>query len=131
MTWSTAVGAARFRLSRGLVSLVCAIALGAAIFATAASAATYTYCNGCTINASDYRMSAATRYAYISYVHRLSGPGSGVLIYAEAYTPGGTLVCSQPSWSTEAACNPARYEVHGVAWNFGAGNYGFNAHLGY
>lgn len=104
----------------------------AAIFAAIAFAySTYQYCSGCTINAGASRTSAATRYAVLSYEHRLSGPGSGVKIQAEALNTGGGLVCSTYSYATEVTCDPNSVEVYGRAWNFGAGNYGFNAHLSY
>jgi len=118
------------------VTAAIAVAIAAAIFAAAAIAvSTYTYCNGCTINAGSSRTSAATRFAVLSYEHRLSGPGSGVQIQAEALANNGgnpgSVVCSTSSFTTEAACNPGGAEVFGRAWNFGAGNYGFNAHLSY
>lgn len=96
-----------------------------------AYAATYTYCNGCTINAGSIRMSNATRYAYLSYVHRLSGPSSGVYIGTWAMHPDSTIWCANGGYVTEVTCGPGWHEVHGFAENRGAGNYGFNAHLSY
>lgn len=118
---------------RLLAALTAAFALGLAAVALATT--TYTYCDGCTINAGDKRTSAATRNAVLSYEHRLSGPGTGVQIEAQALANNGgvpgSLVCSGPSSTTEAACDPGGHEVFGRAWNYGAGNYGFNAHLTY
>lgn len=119
---------------------VFAVALAAmaavAIFAAVAMAtSTYEYCSGCTINASSSRTSAADRFAVLSYEHRLSGPGSGVQIEVQAFANNGgqpgSQVCSSLTFSTEAACDPGGTDSFGRAWNFGAGNYGFNAHLTY
>jgi hypothetical protein len=117
---------------RKLLVVSATLAAAAAVFAAVALAVTtYAYCSGCTINAGSSRTSAATRFAVLSYEHRLSGPGSGVQIEADAISTGGGLVCASASFNTEAACNPGGAEVYGRAWNFGGGNYGFNAHLSY
>ncbi len=80
-------------------------------------------------------MYLASGYAYITYdyVHRLSGPGSGVVIGAIAkYADDG----SWGSWATSSATEVAHgYSGSRPAWgaagNFGGGNYGFHAHVNY
>lgn len=115
-----------------LVTIAAALAATAAIFAAVALASsTYEYCSGCTINANSTRTSNATRFAILSYVHRLSGPGSGVEIGTFARPPGGGYWCATTSFGTEVSCDPGGHEVYGEADNYGAGNYGFNAHLTY
>lgn len=116
---------------RAAILAALAVALTASIVGSAA-AATYTYCNGCTIPSGYERVSAASRHAYISYVHRLSGPSSS-LSFASAYyyyNPN-TIICREQSYGTEVACNPGYANVYGGAANLGGGNYGYNAHLGY
>src|SRR4051794_30311827 len=123
MFWSEA----RRRVPKPVIAVAMTVALAAAILAASASATDYTYCNGCTIPATSWRPSNATRQAYISYVHRLSGP-SGTFIIAQATfdptEPWDFIVCKQSSTTTEASCGPGRATVYGQAWNGGAGNYG-------
>ncbi len=103
------------------------VAMGIALAADA-FAASYRYCDGCTINSQSRRVSNATRVAKTSYMHRLSGPSSGVTIQVQAFW-GDHFYCTQQTTTTEAACSVGNHEVHGAAYNGGAGNYGFNAHL--
>lgn len=99
-----------------------------------AEAATSRYCSGCTIGGNGGSVTASTpRYITSNYVHRLSGPSSGVTIGARAYyTDNGSWGNFVYSTSTQVTHGytggrPAR----GSASNFGAGNYGFNAHVNY
>lgn len=110
------------------------LALFVFIGAASAEAATYRYCSGCTIGGNGGLVTASSsRYITSNYVHRLSGPSSGVTIGARAYyTDNGSWGNFVYSTSTEAThlysgSRPAR----GSASNFGAGNYGFNAHVLY
>jgi hypothetical protein len=119
------------RWRKPLLISAATVALAGILAAVALATSTYEYCSGCTINAGSSRTSAATRFAVLSYEHRLSGPASGVTIRAEALNTGGGLVCSNSSSSVEVTCSPGGTEVYGRAWNLGAGNYGFNAHLSY
>lgn len=112
-------------------ALVVAIAV-TAVFSMVATAiaGTDTYCYHCTI----YKHSGIYSTVNItnirsSYVHRLSGPGSGVTIYAGAFYDGYGYSDWQPSSTTEAIhYYPGNTYARGAAWNGGAGNYGFNAH---
>lgn len=98
-----------------------------------AEAATYRYCSGCTIYGYSPFTAPSSRYITSNYVHRLSGPSSGITIGARAYyTDNGSWGNFVYSTSTEvthgySGSRPAR----GSASNFGAGNYGFNAHVLY
>lgn len=100
---------------------------------TNAEAATYRYCSGCTIFSGVPYTAGGSRYITSNYVHRLSGPSSGVTIGARAlYTDNYSWGNFAYSTSTEVTHlytggRPAR----GSASNFGAGNYGFNAHVLY
>lgn len=98
-----------------------------------ASAATYQYCSGCTIYANGYVKSGVAAYLTLDYVHRLSGPGSGVTIAAVAqYADNGAWGTFVYSSSTEVqhGYNGGR-RAWGIAVNYGSGNYGFNAHENY
>lgn len=117
----------------GMRKLLIAVALSVvAIFSAVgtASAGTDHYCSGCTIYAGSGITSTVTiSNIRSSYVHRLSGPGSGVTIYAAAYYPGDGYGSWQSSTTTEAIhYYPGNRDARGAAWNGGAGNYGFNAH---
>lgn len=100
---------------------------------TNAEAATYRYCSGCTIYSGVPYTASSSRYITSNYVHRLSGPSSGITIGARAfYTDNnswGNFVYSTSTQVTHlySGGRPAR----GSASNFGAGNYGFNAHVLY
>lgn len=116
--------------------LACAIGATFAILcvgAARAEAATYRYCAGCTIYAGSPFTAGTSRYITSNYVHRLSGPSGGVTIGARAlYTDNnswGNFVYSTAREVTHgySGGRPAR----GSASNFGAGNYGFNAHVLY
>jgi hypothetical protein len=117
------------RRELALILALTALALSAGV--ASADGQTHHYCSGCTINAgltykdpNDYSITQ-------DYVHRLSGPSSGVTIGAAAYyTDTGSWGNWVYSTSTEVThgyggSRPAR----GAAGNFGAGNYGFNAHV--
>ncbi|MBI2691968.1 MAG: hypothetical protein HYX29_08505 [Solirubrobacterales bacterium] len=111
-----------------------AVALLIGVGVANAEAATYGYCSGCTINGNGGSVTAGiSRYITSNYVHRLSGPSGGVTIGARAfYTDNGSWGNFVYSTSTEvthgySGSRPAR----GSASNFGAGNYGFNAHVLY
>lgn len=117
-----------------------AYAIGASIAVLAcfgvgyAQAATSHYCSSCTIGGNGGSVTAGTaRYITSNYVHRLSGPGSGVTIGARAYYTDngswGNFVYSSSTQVTHSYSGgrPAR----GSASNFGGGNYGFNAHVNY
>lgn len=121
------VGRNRMRVL--LLAAICALAL--TVVVSAAVAASYRYCDGCTINSNDQRTSAASRSATSSYVHRLSGPSSNtaVTISARAFISGGQLVCINTNAARDISCPPGGAYVRGQAVNWGAGNYGFNAHL--
>lgn len=112
-----------------LLAVACALAL--TVVVATAIAASYRYCDGCTINASDQRTSAASRNATSSYVHRLSGPSSNtaVTISARAFVTNGPLVCAATNNVRDISCPPGGVYVRGQAVNWGSGNYGFNAHL--
>lgn len=101
--------------------------------AASAEAASYHYCSSCTINAGSTRIAGSARYITLDYVHRLSGPSSGVTIGAIArYADTGSWGNYVYSTSTEVthSYNGSR-PAYGAATNFGAGNYGFNAHVNY
>ncbi len=121
------VGLTRLRVL--LLAAMCAIA--STVVVATAVAASYRYCDGCTINSNDQRTSAASRNATSSYVHRLSGPSSdsAVNISARAFVTNGPLVCIATNYVRAISCPPGGAYVRGQAVNWGAGNYGFNAHL--
>lgn len=108
---------------------VCVLAL--TVVVSAAVAASYQYCSGCTINSNDQRTSAASRNATNSYMHRLSGPSSdtAVTIEVRAFITNGPLVCANANNVRSISCPPYGNYVRGQAVNWGGGNYGFNAHL--
>jgi hypothetical protein len=112
-----------------IATLVLIIGTGTAT----AEAATYRYCNGCTIYSGVPYTASSSRYITSNYVHRLSGPSGGITIGARAlYTDNNSWGNFVYSTSTEvthlySGGRPAR----GSASNFGAGNYGFNAHVLY
>jgi hypothetical protein len=112
-----------------LMAAVCALAM--TVVVSAATAASYRYCDGCTINSNDQRTSAASRNATNSYMNRLSGPSSNtaVTIEVRAFITNGPLVCANANNVRDISCPPYGNYVRGQAVNWGAGNYGFNAHL--
>lgn len=121
------------RIRTALVAIALAATMVLVGATSSAFGSSFTYCNGCTIN-SGYAYESNT-WAYITtdYVHRLSGPGSGVTIGAVAqYADDGSWGNYVYSSTTEAIhyYNGAR-PAWGTATNFGAGNYGFNAHVDY
>lgn len=118
--------------SKRLIGALIAIAAVALIVVSGAMAASYQYCNGCTINSGSYKLSANHKYSSNNYVHRLSGPGGPLVIGSQAlrYSDGNTQ-CYNTSTTTEVSCNPGGVNVFGAAHNGGAGNYSFNAHLTY
>lgn len=101
--------------------------------ATPANAGTHHYCSSCTIYSGSLKLDPTAHYITLDYVHRLSGPGSGVTIGAIAkYVSDGSWGSYVYSTSTEVqhGYNGTR-AAWGAAANFGAGNYGFNAHVNY
>lgn len=103
------------------------------ISAVPAESATSRYCDGCTIYSNSLVKATVARYITLDYVHRLSGPSSGVTIgaiaqYADNYAWGNYVY----STSTEVTHGySGSRPAWGAAANFGAGNYGFNAHVRY
>lgn len=110
-----------------LALTVCTAVVALAMAAAVASATTYTYCDGCTITSGSH-VTSGTNYAYRSYGHRLSGPGSGVQMRATAT---GVGVCDTGFYyTTELWCDiSSSANIVGRVYNGGAGNYTFNAHL--
>jgi hypothetical protein len=110
-----------------------ATSLSVLALAGPASAATDHYCSGCTIYSKSTVMAVYYHYITLDYVHRLSGPGSGVTIGAIAkYADNGQWGNYVYSTSTVAMHG---YSGSRPAWgagtNFGNGNYAFNAHVNY
>lgn len=101
--------------------------------AAPASAATDHYCSGCTIYSNQLVENTYYHYITSDYVHRLSGPTTGVTIgaiaqYADNYAWGNYVY----STSKEVIHGySGKRPAWGAAANFGAGNYGFNAHVNY
>lgn len=116
------------RAKQFLAALTVALAMMAAYAAT--SYAAYHWCSNCWFNAHTWNKSAGMVYATSSYVHRLSGPGSGVYVGAAATNSGGAMICSHYTYGTEASCYPGGAYSRGWGLNDGNGNYRFNAHLG-
>lgn len=119
----------RNKLRVVLLTTVCALAF--AVVVATAVAATYQYCNGCTINGGTYRASANSKVSDLSYLHRLSGPGSSYSGVQAVRTYNGNEACFKGTFGTQVSCDPHNYDVIGAAHNGGAGNYGYNAHLRY
>jgi hypothetical protein len=127
------IGLARAKVRGHAFLLAACTALTLSIAVASAEAATYNYCSGCTISSSSLVKASTYRYITLDYVHRLSGPGSGVTIGAIAqYADNGSWGNYVYSTSTEVTHG---YSGSRPAWaaaaNFGAGNYGFNAHANY
>jgi hypothetical protein len=124
---------ARWQFARAaMTAWIVAVAIALA-GAGSASAASHTYCSGCTIWAGSLVQANYSYYIVLNYVHRLSGPGSGVAIGAIAkYVDNGSWGNWAISYGTEVThgYNGAR-RAWGAAGNFGNGNYGFNAHVNY
>lgn len=120
------------RLSACLCAVVSTVAVSLSL-ASGASASTYTYCNGCTILGGAEYAQFAYFYLTLNYVHRLSGPYC-TTIGARAWYADGTI----GSYAYNQSCSDAVQHGYngsklgaGTATNFGAGNYGFNAHDDY
>lgn len=121
---------------RSARSLAAAVTVAAALLAAGAgpaAAGVDHYCVGCTINGNSGIQDTNGFYLTLDYVHRLSGP-SCTTIGARAYYGGGVwggfaynLSCSD---DVQHGYNGSQFG-YGEAWNFGAGNYGFNAHVDY
>lgn len=123
------------------IACVTVVLLGAA-FAGQASAASYTYCDGCTIYGTDNGNNAIVStngyYITLDYVHRLSGPyctniGAGSVYYDYSlgrYVWGSIVLQGDCSTDVQHGYNGDRV-FWGGAVNYGAGNYGFNAHVDY
>lgn len=117
------------------VSFLIGLAISLALLAGTASAeaASHHYCSSCTIYAWTSKVDPTAHYITLNYVHRLSGPSSGVTIGARAkYVSDGSWGSYVYSTTTEVqhGYNGTR-NAWGAATNFGAGNYGFNAHVNY
>lgn len=126
--------AVRTRLHRfGLQAVcMCTLLFSLAIVSTAQAGSHY-YCSSCTIYAYSSYMDPTAHYIKLDYVHRLSGPGSGVTIGARAkYVSDGSWgsYVYSTSTSVQHGYNGTR-NAWGAATNFGGGNYGFNAHVNY
>lgn len=127
------IDTARARV-RGHAFLLAAVtALTLSVVVAVAEAASYNYCSGCTISSNSLVKAASSRRITLDYVHRLSGPGSGVTIGAIAqYADNGAWGNYVYSNSTEVTHGySGSRPAWGAAANFGAGNYGFNAHVNY
>lgn len=124
----------RTRLASSAVALSCLVTLLLAAFAAGSTnAGTHQYCTGCTIYGNSLFTDPTPHYITLDYVHRLSGPSTGVTIAARAkYVSDGSWGSYVYSTSTEVqhGYNGTR-NAWGSATNFGAGNYGFNAHVNY
>lgn len=118
---------------RASQSALVAIALLLVAGAPTAHAATDHYCSGCTVYSNQLVENTLYHYITADYVHRLSGPGSGVTIgaiaqYADTFAWGNYVYST--SKEVTHGYNGKR-PAWGAAANFGAGNYGFNAHVNY
>lgn len=93
---------------------------------------TYQYCPGCTINGGQTRESNVWKRANTVYLHRLSGPsGTGISTRGRAVGSDASTCASGLVTVTQAACYAGGAASYGRSTNWGAGNYGFNAHLTY
>jgi hypothetical protein len=122
------------KLAQAKLALVVAALCAAAMLApNSASAGTYYYCSSCVIGASSVYEAPAWAYINLDYVHRISGPGSGVQIGAIAqYADDGSWGNWAASTATEVTHGySGTRKAWGIAGNFGAGNYAFNAHVNY
>lgn len=111
------------------VLLSCVFVLAAA---AVAFAQTYQYCPGCTINGGATRESNVWKAANTVYEHRLSGPSGTAISTRGRYRYNDNSTCASGIVTvTQAACYAGGAQSYGRASNWGAGNYGFNAHLTY
>jgi hypothetical protein len=122
----------RARTARVLAVIASFAALVIGSGATA-QASTHHYCIGCTINGFSPYEDGYNFWLLLDYVHRLSGPYCTTIGAYASWTDGtiGTEVLNQNcSDDVQHGFNGNRYGAGG-AFNHGAGNYGFNAHVDY
>lgn len=118
------------RIRAALLATLLALFFSAAASTKSASAATYHYCSGCVINAGTYRIAANAKYITNNYAHRLSGPTGTQIGTIAKYADTGAWGNWALSTSTQVV---HYYDGTRLAWgataHWGAGNYGFNAHV--